>query len=317
MNKYYRFCAHTGLSVLPLTLINFCRYVKWLPLNGIRSGWPGVKNYVGALAQFNLALGGRDPRDENPELWSLLRKRFKQNTQIVRNHKLKYAIRGGHIQALCLLACERGTPADVAHAACDTLMQFSAVRVGHVAPKDKRSLKHVLCWHHLEFLPSIDDCQFVFIYVESTKSRPGSELKPFWTAIGRVTSCEFICPVRWLVKHFMLNYNGDPAAPLFSGPRGGPLTRATYQSQLQTRLSLAMHRFIPGTAFDVRHYTGISFRKGGITALSRAAAANRLLMHHVADFADHRDISTTRRYDEETIASRAGFSGMIGEVLSL
>ena len=66
----------------------------------------------------------------------------------------------------------------------------------------------------------------------------------------------------------------------------------------------------------LKNYTGISFRKSGITALSRAAAANRLLMHHVADFADHQDIQTSRRYDEATLASRATFSDIIGAALT-
>ena len=109
MNKYFKFCAVTGVPVLPLSLITFCRYAKWLPENNINSGWPGVKSYIGALAQFNVSMGGPDPRAENPALWSLLRTRFKQNTQIKRTTTLKFALRGGHIQALCLLACDSNT----------------------------------------------------------------------------------------------------------------------------------------------------------------------------------------------------------------
>ena len=152
MNKYFKFCAVTGVPVLPLSLITFCRYAKWLPENNINSGWPDVKSYIGALAQFNVSMGGPDPRAENPALWSLLRTRFKQNTQIKRTTTLKFALRGGHIQALCLLACDSNTPQSIADAASDTLMQFSAVRVGHIAPKDTKNLQHVLSWHHLEFI---------------------------------------------------------------------------------------------------------------------------------------------------------------------
>eukprot|EP01050_Picozoa_sp_SAG11_P019410 SAG11_NODE_3086_length_2703_cov_3.373272_2_plen_106_part_00 len=62
---------------------------------------------------------------------------------------------------------------------------------------------------------------------------------------------------------------------------------------------------------DVRQYTeyneyiGISFRKGGITALSRAATAAKLNTNHVADFADHRSIETTRGYDEISLSLQA------------
>ena len=316
MNKYFKFCAVTGVPVLPLSLITFCRYAKWLPENNINSGWPGVKSYIGALAQFNVSMGGPDPRAENPALWSLLRTRFKQNTQIKRTTTLKFALRGGHIQALCLLACDSNTPQSIADAASDTLMQFSAVRVGHIAPKDTKNLQHVLSWHHLEFIPSVQNCRYIFTNVESSKTRSGKELKPFWTALGKVTSCRYICPVTWMVKHFLANYTGNPSDPIFSSTRGGPLPRAQFQLRLQQRLTAAMRRFLPAVTFNVKNYTGISFRKSGITALSRAAAANRLLMHHVADFADHQDIQTSRRYDEATLASRATFSDIIGAALT-
>ena len=59
MNKYFKFCAVTGVPVLPLSLITFCRYAKWLPENNINSGWPGVKSYIGALAQFNISMAAQ------------------------------------------------------------------------------------------------------------------------------------------------------------------------------------------------------------------------------------------------------------------
>jgi hypothetical protein len=286
--------------------------VVWLPKNGINSGWPGVKNYVGALASFNIAHGGKDPREENPELWSVVRKRFKQNIQVVRTHKKKFAIKGSYIYALCMLAVDDLTDAAVAAAASDSLMHYSAVRVGHVSPKTKASLDHVLCWHHLEFFPSVASCQYIFIHVPSTKSRPGTELRPFWTAVGQVTSAPLTCPVRWMSLHFERNFRGDPTAPIFVGRDGLSIGRTSFQQALQLRLELAVRSYLPEHGFDVRHFTGISFRKGGITALSRAAAEHKILVNQVADFADHQDIQTTRRYDEASVASRATFSDVIG-----
>ena len=82
INKYLRFCAATDTKIFPISLLTFCRYAKWLPNNNINSGWKGVKNYVGALAQYNVSLGGQDPREENPALWALLRTRFTQNVTV-------------------------------------------------------------------------------------------------------------------------------------------------------------------------------------------------------------------------------------------
>jgi len=310
--KYYAFCADTQVAVFPVTMEKFFRYVLWLPKHGINSGWRGVKNYTGALVQLNLSLGGKDPREENPELYAILRKRFKQNIQVIRTQPRKLAIRPAHVQALCLGAIDNLNAQTIADAASDTFMQFSAIRVGHVAPKAKNNLRHVLCWKHLIFHPSIVECVYIFIYVPTTKTRPGTELRPFWTAVGRVTSNPTVCPVRWMVRHFTTNYSGDPDTPIFNGPNGSTLTRATYQRRLQLRLGAAVRDYLDIVDFNVKHYTGISFRKGGITELTKQAAVHRILMNQVADFADHQDIATTRGYDEATIATRAGFSGMIG-----
>ena len=114
-----------------------------------------------------------------------------------------------------------------------------------------------------------------------------------------------------------MNYTGNPEDPIFKGPKGGHLSRSTFQRLLQTRLASAVTAYIPNSAtIQIAAYTGISFRKGGITALTRAAAAHRLLMSQVADFADHKDIQTTRRYDEPTAVDRAGFSKIIGQAIA-
>ena len=40
-----------------------------------------------------------------------------------------------------------------------------------------------------------------------------------------------------------------------------------------------------------------------------------LLMSQVADFADHRDIHTTRRYDEPSAKDRADYSNIIEQAI--
>eukprot|EP01050_Picozoa_sp_SAG11_P018769 SAG11_NODE_2889_length_2863_cov_11.823806_1_plen_67_part_00 len=48
--------------------------------------------------------------------------------------------------------------------------------------------------------------------------------------------------------------------------------------------------------------------------MSRKAAANQIGLNHVADYADHQSIETTRGYDEASIELRASFSDMIAEL---
>ena len=51
----------------------------------------------------------------------------------------------------------------------------------------------------------------------------------------------------------------------------------------------------------------------GITQLNYQAAQHRLNMDAVADFADHRDIKTTRGYNEQDIKSRSRYTMMMAE----
>ena len=315
VKKYFEFCAASHVTPLPLTLLQLMRFATWLPRHGnINSGWKGVKNYTGAVVKYNQALGQPDPRTAEPEFWDLLRTRFKNEVQIVKTIPEKLPIRQSMVTALAVQAIDTNTPEATEDMACDSLLNFSAVRVGHVSPENSQDLRHVLAWQDQIFLPSIEDCKFVFYKIDSTKSRQITEVKPWWTAVGIVTSNPAVCPVRWAVEHYRANYAGDPTAPIFTNRKTGkPLTRSLYQSRMQDRLARAITAYLPDLTVDIRQFTGISWRKGGITALSSQAALNSLHMNQVADFADHKDIKTSRNYISDSIATRAGYSDMIAQ----
>ena len=57
-------------------------------------------------------------------------------------------------------------------------------------------------------------------------------------------------------------------------------------------------------------------RESGITELTRSAARYKVLMSQVADFADHKDIATSRGYDQATINTRAALSNIIGQTIA-
>ena len=312
IKKYFTFCVDSAVTPLPLTLVQLMRFAIWLPQNGINSGWKGVKNYTGAVVKYNQVVGQPDPRNADPDLWALLRTRFKNEVQVQRSTATKLPIRQPMVTALAIRAVVIGTATATADMCNDSLANFSAVRIGHFAPESAGDMRHVLRWKDLVFLPSVDTCSMVFIQIDSTKSRHVKECRPTWTAVGRVTSNPLVCPVRWAVEHYRANYRGDPEAPIFANPQtGGPLTRGVYTTRMQTRLVEAVTNYLPGYSIDIRNYSGISWRKGGITALSHQAARQRLHLNQVADFADHQDIATSRSYITDSIETRAAYSDMI------
>jgi hypothetical protein len=307
--KYVQFCVNTKVQPFPLSIDQLLRFTAWLPENDIDGGWDSARNYIGAAVKL---CSFTDPRQDNSSLWEQLRVAYNREVQVVRKNARKLAIRAAHLEALCLQAISDGTNSAIAAAACDTTMFFSAVRVGHVAPKSSQRLQRVIKWEEVLFYPSVDNCEYVFFHVPTTKTRQGNVLKPWFTAYGRVVDNPSICPVRWMVKHLKANYAGDSSAPLFAGARGPVLTRHAFTKQLRARLVRAVDTHLNVDHFDIRHYSGISFRKGGITALSVAAA-----IHQVADFADHQSVETSRKgYIQDAVQARAGYTTLIAQSFS-
>jgi hypothetical protein len=317
LRKYLHFCIDTSVSPFPLTLMMLMRFAVWLPRNGIKSGWKGVKNYTGAVVRYNQVHGHSDPREQNPALWELLRIRFQNHVQVVRVQEIKLPIRQNMVQALALRAIASGSNQAIADMACDALCNFSALRIGHFAPESSKDLRHVLLWSDLYFYPDRRACRAIFIHIDSTKSRHVKECRPTWTAVGRVASVPIVCPVAWVLRHFECNFSGKPSDPVFARPGTAiPVLRQTYASRLRHRLVTAMSEYIPSFHINAQAISGISWRKAGITALSRQAAAARLNMNQVADFADHQDIQTSRSYIVDSLQDRAGRSELIATAVA-
>lgn len=303
--KYILFCNEKRkFPLFPLTLIDLLRYVAYLPDNKIQSGWDGVKIYVAAAVQWNVSLGYPDPRLEIPELWAMVRTRFKDEVQIVRRAPRKLPLQRGHITAMVLDAIDGGWR----HAAARDitiyiLLWFSGLRIGHVAPKTLSDSRHVLRWRDLKFLPSIATADTVLIFCRSTKTRSVKVARPWWTAVGAIDN-PIVCPVRRLRQWFATNFRGDRDATVF--PDVG---RTAFIRDLRTRLVLAAPRLnVDPALFDPRHYAGLSFRKGAGSALSGQTPTNRVMDH-----LDHAALSSTRQYVEDTVTSRAANSRLMAE----
>ena len=79
----------------------------------------------------------------DPASWELLRKRYKEEIFVVPKSAKKFHIYLAQYEALCMDALDDMTDHRVDEMASDALMMFTAVRVGHIAPKaTKRPESH-------------------------------------------------------------------------------------------------------------------------------------------------------------------------------
>ena len=95
-------------------------------------------------------------------------------------------------------------------------------------------------------------------------------------------------------------YSGDANAPVFTAGDGSAraISRTEFTNTLKARLMLAnRHLTVP---VDIAVMSGISFRKGGLSALAGLVSTDRL-----ADHGDHNDVRATREYTEQTVGERA------------
>ena len=108
-------------------------------------------------------------------------------------------------EALSLDALDHVSPRRIELMAQDALHMFTAVRVGHTAPKVASRPEHLLRWEHVRFMPlgitSLDDCTEIFLHVQSTKTLKKITNTSWWTAFGKLTdgSLQHLCPVRWFI----------------------------------------------------------------------------------------------------------------------
>ena len=159
---------------------------------------------------------------------------------------------------------------------------FTAVRVGHIAPKATKRPNHVLRWEHVVFKPSIDDCQQIFLHVPSTKVRGTTVYKPWWTAFGRVEDegLFHLCPLRWFVLHYKKNFLGNNAAqasdPVFKTNRGRMLNRTAYTAALKSRLQRSSDSKLNAPDYNVNNNGGISWRKAARRTSRITGASKRL-----------------------------------------
>ena len=316
LKKYWTFCLEThATDIFPLTFTQMCRYAIWLSRNNIGS-WESGSKYINAIRQLGLAMHQPDPLHD-AETWDLLRKRYHERIPVVKKTPGKVAIHLQQYEALAIDAIKYDSPRRTEHMAHDALNMFSAIRVGHTAPKVASRPDHLLRWEHIKFMPlgitSLDDCTEIFLHLQSTKVRGVISSDPWWTSIGKLDDSTLIhmCPVRWFIRHYQLNYlqrrGATPTDPIFTTKAGRTLNRTAYTKELRERLQRAIREQLFQPDYDVATHSGISWRKATMSQLVGYISDSRAANH-----ADHKDIETTRsHYAKDTVSQRAENSRVI------
>jgi hypothetical protein len=142
------------------------------------------------------------------------------------------------------------------------------------------------------------------VHLKSTKTRGVNEGKGTWQAASKLPASPGVdpikmCPVITMRNYFLQFYDGNPKAPLFQtmARPGTPLPRGAFTIQLRARLTLAARHL--DSPINVTDYSGISWRKAGLSLLAGQVAVNFL-----ADHGDHADIRSTREYTTQSIEER-------------
>jgi hypothetical protein len=309
LKKYVTFAVsqHTDefplLPLYPVRLFSLITYAWWLQFKGVAGGFNSIRNYLTAVTEANSAAGHPHPAEAEPWTWRKFRSNVPKHLLVVAAPKKKWRLHASHLQAIALDA-DFSSAEDISDLSSYAVAWFSAIRVGHFAPKSKSALhtQHLLRWHHIAFLPSIQDPQRVFIKIDSTKTRNAKKVDPWWTAYDRNDVFPQFCGVRLLLAHYQASYTGEPSAYVWRSSSGGPQLRSTFTERLRQRLLRAAPRLgLTADTMDVKAYSAISFRKGALSAL-----AGFLPPVMLAKVADHRSVETTNtHYVEDSLEQRA------------
>ena len=298
--KYIVFAKETGAwPLIPTKAANLFRYMLWLPQNGINSGWKGCMTYATAVCNWNKELGFPDPREDVAFYWARLRHNH-QRLVVAKHPAMKLPLRPAMLHAMAMDA-DFTDDADLRDLCSYFMLFFAGFRVGTVTDS-----VHALKFEDIAFLPSIARPEKVLICVRSSKTRPRAAGLPFWTAINRQRSMRY-CPVLLLQAHFIRAFRRRPTANLFESSVGVPLPRRFFNTTLRRRLAAAQRHLPAAARFNVARFSGISFRKGCLSALG----ALNVPAHRLADHGDHSSVESSRIYTVDTVSQRASNSDLI------
>ena len=303
------------LPILPLQLKHLCLFCVFCssPEGGVRAGWSSVANYTAAIISFALKHGSTDPREASElakHQWKSFRHNFIKNIKVVRTHKRKLAIQPALLAAL-ILSKNVETKQGLLEAAMWSVLWYSSVRAGHVSIKHERSRAQIIQWNDICFEPSRQHATRVLIRFRASKTRPEAQGEEFSSELSKCPPTgqfPWTCPVTLLQAWYTASYIGVPTAPVFSTTGDlVPVTRAEFTRGLRATLpdALAMLNS-PHKDLSPLHFSGISFRKGSLTAYAAILDVDK-----VQAMADHKCSASTRYYIGPTTQQRAANHALI------
>ena len=297
------------IPIFPLDLGNLMRYVLYLASDegNVKAGWSSCSNFVSEIIIMGKLRGWEDPREgaRNKFLWDRFRQNFRTQVQVVRKAPRKLRMTPAHLQAI-VATMDLDTFNGLRWATAFVTLWHSNARVGHVAPKSARHTDHVWKYEDLVFAPSLAKAETVLIHFRSTKTRAAKEDRSFWTALGKVELKKGqpnTCPVRLLQAWVQSSYTGNPKDPLFGQGHdtSTPIVRAQFTSKLRQSLEEGA-KFLapPHNKLNPKAFSGVSFRKGSLSAMSGTVEFNRL-----RERADHKCPESTSHYVSDSVQTRA------------
>ena len=300
--KFIAFAADTAAwPLFPIKPADLFRFALWLPSHGIRSGWRGVSTYISGICNWQKQLGWPDPRKDIEFYWGQFRHNF-QRLVVSQHPAMKLPLRPAMLTAMSLDA-DLSDPTDLRDITAYQFLFYTGLRVGSITAGD-----HTVKFEDIYFHPSIEKCEVVLVCIRSTKTRPRAAGLPFWTAIRRQPQLRF-CPVALLQAHFLSSFRRRPEENLFVTIDRRPWSRTSFNATLRHRLNRAQRHL--GVRLDLSKFSGISFRKGCLSALG----ALNVPAHRLADHADHSTVDSSRIYTVDTLNDRAANSDLLASAV--
>jgi hypothetical protein len=275
----------------------------------VEGGMSSIRNFIGAVCEWNSSLGYDDPRSEEKWVYNRFRREADKYLEVYKGSQAKLKLTHEMLQAVMKLL-DSNNDEELADAVSYSIMMFTAIRRGHLVPKaiTSEGLKHMLRWENIRFLPDVHSPHTVLFMLETGKVRCAAKKDPWWTSVG-LCPVEYMCPVRLLARWFVLTYSGDPKQFVMAPSSAvNPKSSGQWTRDLRRRLKfIAVAAGLDPADFDESKYAGISFRKFALSALAQYVQPTILAAH-----GEHKSVETTNAYYvTQSVDQRAGHTGLI------
>ena len=261
IRRYTAFCRQFGLTPLPLSDLNLCRFVSYLHQQQLSPA--SVRLYLAALRYLQIVAVGHDPQPgEFPRLQYAVRAVRRLTPS--RSWPLRLPITPAILRSLH----RRWSPSPVSYrsrllwAAC-CLGFFAFLRSGEfTCPSSAAYDSSMLSWGDIQ-VDSHDHPSYLRIVLRHSKTDLfGAGVSLFVGATG-----DTLCPVAAVLSYLSVRPSGP--GPLFMYQDGRPLSRVD--------LVAAVRQALAADGLDVSRFNGHSFRIGAATTAAQVGVPDSVI----------------------------------------